>query len=214
MSTLAVVALLGWLNVPERVDLFAFAGVGYLMESHTMPPRKPLLVLLALVALALSRRGFNIFQSGDAQIKVSRSEVLNQYQRRVDLIPNLLTTVKGGASFEQDTLTRVIEACASAMSTVSDFTINRIISDEHTAALPAGRILWRHRRRHGACWEGFRQFAPLFLIHALDVGSLLRSAKGRPLGTAMRLSVVAGPFCARTLHRSVLEVAGVEHRAQ
>jgi LemA protein len=68
-------------------------------------------VLLAIAALAgLPGCGYNDFQSLDEQVKAAWSEVLSQYQRRADLIPNIVATVKGEASFEQDTLTKVIEA--------------------------------------------------------------------------------------------------------
>jgi len=73
-----------------------------------------LLVLLSV--LALSGCGYNEFQKLDEQAKSAWSEVLNQYQRRADLVPNLVATVKGEASFEQDTLTKVIEARAKATS--------------------------------------------------------------------------------------------------
>ena len=74
-----------------------------------------LTLTLAVVApLALSGCGYNTFQSLDEQVKAAWSEVLNQYQRRADLIPNIVATVKGEASFEQDTLTKVIEARARA----------------------------------------------------------------------------------------------------
>src|SRR5262249_35790179 len=69
-----------------------------------------------LAALALSGCGYNDFQRLDEQVKASWSEVLNQYQRRADLIPNIVNTVKGEASFEQETLTKVIEARAKATS--------------------------------------------------------------------------------------------------
>lgn len=69
-----------------------------------------------LAALALSGCGYNDFQRLDEQVKAGWSEVLNQYQRRADLIPNIVATVKGEASFEQDTLTKVIEARAKATS--------------------------------------------------------------------------------------------------
>ena len=75
-----------------------------------------LVALLAALTLALSGCGYNTFQSTDEQIKASWSEVLNQYQRRADLIPNIVATVKGEANFEQETLTKVIEARASATS--------------------------------------------------------------------------------------------------
>jgi len=72
--------------------------------------------LALLAAFALSGCGYNNFQTLDEQVKASWSEVLNQYQRRSDLIPNIVATVKGEASFEQDTLTKVIEARAKATS--------------------------------------------------------------------------------------------------
>src|SRR5450631_531081 len=67
-------------------------------------------------ALGLSGCGYNNFQSLDEQVKAGWSEVLNQYQRRADLIPNIVASVKGEASFEQDTLTKVIEARSRATS--------------------------------------------------------------------------------------------------
>jgi LemA protein len=67
-------------------------------------------------ALSLSGCGYNDFQRLDEQVKAAWSEVLNQYQRRADLIPNIVATVKGEASFEQDTLTKVIEARSRATS--------------------------------------------------------------------------------------------------
>ena len=73
--------------------------------------------LLALAGvLGISGCGYNDFQRLDEQVKASWSEVLNQYQRRADLIPNIVNTVKGEAGFEQETLTKVIEARAKATS--------------------------------------------------------------------------------------------------
>ena len=78
--------------------------------------RKLSMVLTASLALSLTGCGYNTFQTTDEQIKASWSEVVNQYQRRADLIPNLVNTVKGEAKFEQDTLTKVIEARSRATS--------------------------------------------------------------------------------------------------
>jgi LemA protein len=64
--------------------------------------------------LSLTGCGYNDFQTGDEEVKASWSEVINQYQRRADLVPNLVNTVKGEAKFEQDTLTKVIEARSRA----------------------------------------------------------------------------------------------------
>jgi LemA protein len=73
-------------------------------------------IAAALAALVLSGCGYNQFQTLDEQTKSAWSEVLNQYQRRADLIPNIVATVKGEAGFEQDTLTKVVEARARATS--------------------------------------------------------------------------------------------------
>lgn len=74
------------------------------------------LLLTGWLLVLLSGCGYNEFQRLDEQTKSAWSEVLNQYQRRADLVPNIVATVKGEAAFEQDTLTQVIEARASATS--------------------------------------------------------------------------------------------------
>ncbi|MFZ5594465.1 MAG: LemA family protein [Pseudomonadota bacterium] len=68
--------------------------------------------LLLIFTLLLSGCGYNTLQSNDEQIKAAWSEVLNQYQRRADLVPNLVNTVKGFAAQEKEVLTRVTEARA------------------------------------------------------------------------------------------------------
>ncbi|HSH86661.1 MAG TPA: LemA family protein [Methylophilus sp.] len=73
------------------------------------------IVLLASV-LMLSGCGYNQFQSLDEETKASWSEVLNQYQRRADLVPNLVSTVKGYANHEEKVLTEVTEARAKVGS--------------------------------------------------------------------------------------------------
>jgi LemA protein len=72
------------------------------------------LLAIAFVQLGLSGCGVNTLPTLDEQVKAAWSEVLNQYQRRSDLIPNLVQTVKGYAKQEQTTLTAVIEARAKA----------------------------------------------------------------------------------------------------
>ena len=67
-------------------------------------------------AVLLSGCGYNDFQRLDEEVKGGWAEVLNQYQRRSDLIPNIVATVKGEANFEQETLTKVIEARSRATS--------------------------------------------------------------------------------------------------
>jgi LemA protein len=84
--------------------------------------------LIALfMVMILSGCGYNTLQSGDENIKASWAEVLNQYQRRADLVPNLVNVVKGYAAHEKDVLTQVTEARArvGAMQATPD-----LINDE------------------------------------------------------------------------------------
>jgi len=74
------------------------------------------LLAVAFAAIALSGCGYNDLQRQDEQIKSSWSEVLNQYQRRADLVPNLVNTVKGYAAQEERVLTEVTNARASVGS--------------------------------------------------------------------------------------------------
>jgi LemA protein len=69
-------------------------------------------IALSLLLLLLSGCGYNTLQSADEQIKSAWSEVLNQYQRRADLVPNLVETVKAFATQEREVFTRVTEARA------------------------------------------------------------------------------------------------------
>ncbi|HEY8119478.1 MAG TPA: LemA family protein [Methylophilaceae bacterium] len=73
-------------------------------------------IFILTLALSLSGCGYNTFQSLDEQVKADWSEVLNQYQRRADLVPNLVNTVKGYATHEEKVLTEVTEARAKVSS--------------------------------------------------------------------------------------------------
>jgi LemA protein len=75
-----------------------------------------LTLCLMTATLSLTGCGYNQFQSGNEQVKASWSEVISQYQRRADLVPNLVNVVKGQADFEQSTLQAVVEARAKATS--------------------------------------------------------------------------------------------------
>ena len=70
------------------------------------------LVLFALLAAMLSGCGYNQIQQKDEAVKAGWSEVLNQYKRRADLVPNLVNTVKGYATHEERVLTEVTNARA------------------------------------------------------------------------------------------------------
>ena len=74
------------------------------------------MVLAGMFALALSACGINSIPTSEEAAKARWADVQAQYQRRADLIPNLVATVKGAAKAEQDTLTAVVEARAKATS--------------------------------------------------------------------------------------------------
>lgn len=80
-----------------------------------MATRTPLALPL-LLALVASGCGYNRIQGADEQVKAAWAEVGNQYQRRADLVQNLVNTVKGAADFERETLEAVVSARARATS--------------------------------------------------------------------------------------------------
>ncbi|MET3356036.1 UNVERIFIED_ORG: LemA protein [Xanthobacter viscosus] len=82
--------------------------------QHFARLRAPLFAVLA--GLVLAGCGINVIPTEEERAKAAWSEVMNQYQRRSDLIPNLVETVKGYAAQEKDVLTSVIEARAKATS--------------------------------------------------------------------------------------------------
>jgi LemA protein len=86
------------------------------MTTHRFTRWTRLLLTISLVASVLSGCGYNQFQTRDEAIKAAWGEVVNQYQRRADLIPNLVNTVKGYATHEKDTLEAVTRARAAATS--------------------------------------------------------------------------------------------------
>ncbi len=75
-----------------------------------------LLIAVAVLASTLPGCGYNDIQALDESVKAAWGEVTNQYQRRADLIPNLVNTVKGSADFEKSTLEAVISARSKATS--------------------------------------------------------------------------------------------------
>ncbi len=86
------------------------------MTTHGFARWTRLLLTLSFIASMLSGCGYNQFQTKDEATKAAWSEVVNQYQRRADLIPNLVNTVKGYAAHEKDTLEAVTKARAAATS--------------------------------------------------------------------------------------------------
>ena len=108
-----------------------------------MKRRLSLASLVLAATLALSGCGYNEFQSLDEQSKSAWAEVLNQYQRRADLIPNIVATVKGEANFEQETLTKVVEARAKATSI--QVTPEMLSDPEAMASYRPRRVNWAAR---------------------------------------------------------------------
>ena len=86
------------------------------MTIHAIARWTRLIFAATFMAALLSGCGYNQFQTKDEATKAAWSEVVNQYQRRADLIPNLVNTVKGYASHEKDTLEAVTRARAAATS--------------------------------------------------------------------------------------------------
>ena len=78
--------------------------------------RNVVFLLTTVFSLSLTGCGYNAFQTGDEQIKANWSEVVNQYQRRADLIPNVVNTVKGYAAQESEVLLGVTNARAKVSS--------------------------------------------------------------------------------------------------
>jgi len=76
--------------------------------------RLPVLLAITLIGFSVSACGYNAIPTAEEQAKAKWADVQNQYQRRADLIPNLVATVQGYAKQEKDVLTAVIEARAKA----------------------------------------------------------------------------------------------------
>jgi LemA protein len=96
---------------------------GIMMAVTVSPTTRPVLAKIKMaaalsMALVLSACGVNNIPTLDEATKAAWSQVLNQYQRRADLIPNLVETVRGYATQERETLTAVVEARAKATQTV------------------------------------------------------------------------------------------------
>ncbi len=84
--------------------------------AKTSPHRLKALLALALLSALLSGCGVNTIPTLDEEVNAAWAQVENQYQRRADLVPNLVETVKAFAAHEEETLTQVIEARSRATS--------------------------------------------------------------------------------------------------
>ena len=118
------------------------------MGTKHMALKLSRLLLLPLAALVLAGCGVNTIPTQDEQVKAAWGEVQNQYQRRADLVPNLVATVKGYAAQEATVLTQVTEARASATqvkvdaSTITDpATFERYQAAQNQLSGVLGRLL-------------------------------------------------------------------------
>src|SRR5437773_2494126 len=114
------------------------------------------MAVAALCTLLLSGCGYNQLQSKDEQVKAAWSEVLNQYQRRADLVPNLVNTVKGFAQQEKDVLTQVTaarsRACWRSPSPIRSSSRTRISATcRRSSKAPRTASRWRATATSGRC---------------------------------------------------------------
>ena len=140
---------------------------------------------VALVALCLGACGYNSVIQADEEVKAAWSEVQNQYQRRLDLIPNLVATVKGAADFESETLKEVTEARASAMQTRIDPSaiddpekLREIEQSQQRVSLALGRF-----------FAGYTEAYP-----QLQSVAAFRDLQAQLEGTENRIAVARGRF--------------------
>ncbi len=138
-----------------------------------------------LVALSLGACGYNSVIQADEEVKAAWGEVQNQYQRRLDLIPNLVATVKGAADFESETLKEVTEARASAMQTRLDPSaiddpakLREIEQSQQRVSLALGRF-----------FAGYTEAYP-----QLQSVAAFRDLQAQLEGTENRIAVARGRF--------------------
>ena len=141
--------------------------------------------LALLAALSLTACGYNAVIQADEEVKAAWGEVQNQYQRRLDLIPNLVATVKGAASFESDTLKEVTEARASAMQT----RIDPSAIDDPEKLRQIEQAQQRVSMALGRFFAGYTEAYP-----NLQAVAAFRDLQAQLEGTENRIAVARGRF--------------------
>ncbi len=96
---------------------------------------------IIVVAGILSYTTYNTLVKKEEKVKLQWNEVQNVYQRRLDLIPNLVNTVKGGADFEKTTLQKIAEARAAAVSGITASEYNQVTEAQNQVAAATNRLL-------------------------------------------------------------------------
>jgi LemA protein len=153
-----------------------------------------LLSVLALMASGLSGCGYNKFQSLDEEVKAQWSEVVNQYQRRADLVPNLVQTVKGYAAHESQVFTDVAEARARVGSIQAT---PELVNDE--AAMT--KFLAAQSRMTGAL---SRLMVVAENYPQLKADGLFRDLQAQLEGTENRITVARGRYIETVKQYNVL----------
>jgi LemA protein len=146
--------------------------------------RRTAIALGLALLVAGSGCGYNEIQAGDEAVKAAWSEVSNQYQRRADLIPNLVATVKGAADFERQTLEAVVEARAKATSI--EITPELIENEE---------ALQRFLEAQGQLSSALsRLFAVAEAYPTLRASDAFRDLQAQIEGTENRITVARGRY--------------------
>lgn len=151
-------------------------------------------VFLGFILLGLSGCGYNKFQMLDEEVKAQWSEVVNQYQRRADLIPNLVGVVKGYAAHEEKVLTEVAEARARVGSIQAT---PALVNDEAAFAkfLSAQNQMTGALSRLMAISENYPQ---------LKADNLFRDLQAQLEGTENRVTVARGRYIETVKEYNVL----------
>jgi LemA protein len=140
---------------------------------------------LLLVLLAAASCGYNSVIGADEDVKAAWGEVQNQYQRRLDLIPNLVATVKGAAGFESETLKAVTEARAAAQQVKVDASA----LDDPQAFERAEKAQRQVGVALGRFFAGYTEAYP-----TLQASGAFRDLQAQIEGTENRIAVARGRY--------------------
>ena len=122
--------------------------------------------VLALLGACISGCGYNTIPTLEEQAKAKWGDVQNQYQRRADLIPNLVATVQGYAKQEKDVLTAVVEARAKATSVKIDASLSTVPGSA-LVSRPASDVCPESSKEAAAIWTTFLRAALYVFVAAV-----------------------------------------------
>jgi LemA protein len=151
-------------------------------------------LIFLLMMAALTGCGYNALQSSDEDIKATWAEVLNQYQRRADLVPNLVNVVKGYAAHEKDVLTEVTEARAKVGSMQAT---PELVNDEQAF----NKFIAAQRQMTGAI---SRLLAVAENYPQLKADGLFRDLQAQLEGTENRITVARNRYIAAVKQYNII----------